>query len=144
MLPLKALLLIWKGVMVGFGFHIKMYKFYGCVFNIFNSLKSSISIRVLDSPIINYYYSGWPVISYVNCHKTKILQSVYHFLQPHVEESKSYFRDSTDFIKKVSTKQSTSRRSLTLPPRSRSSRKDTNKKYFINSSLRSTAQSFYK
>ena len=62
-----------------------------------------MSIRVLDIPIIKYYYSGWPAISYVSCHKTKTLQSVYHYLQPHVEESKSYYRDSIDFIKKVPT-----------------------------------------
>ena len=46
---------------------------------------------------------GRPAISSVNCHKPKISQSVCHYLQPHIEETKSYAKDSTDFIKKVST-----------------------------------------
>ena len=44
-----------------------------------------------------------PVISSVNCHTTKILQYTDHHLQPHVQELGSYVKDSTDFIKKIST-----------------------------------------
>ena len=46
---------------------------------------------------------GRPVISFVNCHTTKISQYFDHHLQPHVQELESYVKDSTDFIKKVST-----------------------------------------
>ena len=44
-----------------------------------------------------------PVISSLNCHTTKIPQYVDHHLQLHVQELGSYIKDSTDFIKKVST-----------------------------------------
>ena len=44
-----------------------------------------------------------PVIRSVNCHKTKVSQHIDHHLQPHVQQLESYVKDSTDFIKEVST-----------------------------------------
>ena len=46
---------------------------------------------------------GRPFISSINCDTTKILQYVDHHLQLHVQELGSYVKDSTNFIKKVST-----------------------------------------
>ena len=46
---------------------------------------------------------GRPFISSVNCHTTKISQNVDQHLQPHIQKLESYVKDSTEFIKKVST-----------------------------------------
>ena len=50
-------------------------------------------------------YPGRPVISSVYCHTTKIQQYVNHHLQPHVQphDLESYVKDSTNFIREVST-----------------------------------------
>ena len=46
---------------------------------------------------------GRPAISSVNYYTTKIFEYVDHHLQAHVQELGSFVKDSTDFIKKVST-----------------------------------------
>ena len=44
---------------------------------------------------------GRPVISSINCHTSRVLEFVDYYLQSEVEKLKSYFKDSTDFIKKI-------------------------------------------
>ena len=43
-----------------------------------------------------------PVISFVNCHMTRMSQYVNYHLQPHVTVFQSYVKYSTDFMKKIS------------------------------------------
>ena len=44
---------------------------------------------------------GRPVISSINCHTSRVLEFVDYYLQSEVKKLKSYFKDSTDFIKKI-------------------------------------------
>ena len=44
---------------------------------------------------------GRPVVSSIECHTSKISEYVDHILQPIVEETPSYVKDTTDFIKKL-------------------------------------------
>ena len=44
---------------------------------------------------------GRPVISSINCHTSRVLKFVDYYLQSEVKKLKSYFKDSTDFIKKI-------------------------------------------
>ena len=46
---------------------------------------------------------GRPVVGSIDCHTTKISKYVDNQLQPHVKELKSYFKDSTDFIRKINS-----------------------------------------
>ena len=70
------------------------------------------NLRTLEARTPNFYMQpkihkegspGRPFISSVNCRTTKISQYVDHHLQPHVQELGSYVKDSTNFIKQVST-----------------------------------------
>ena len=70
------------------------------------------NLQTLEAKTPNFYMQpkihkegnpGKPVISSVNYHTTKISQYVYHLFQQHVQKLESYVKDSTDFIKKVST-----------------------------------------
>ena len=70
------------------------------------------NLQTLEARTPNFYMqpkihkegnAGGPVIGSVNCHTTKILQYVDHHLLLHVQELGSYVKDTTDFIKKVST-----------------------------------------
>ena len=44
---------------------------------------------------------GRPVISSINCHTSRVLEFVDYYLQSEVKKLKSYFKDNTDFIKKI-------------------------------------------
>ena len=70
------------------------------------------NLQTLEARTPNFYMqpkihkegnAGRPVISSVNCHTTKILQYVDHHLPLHIQELGSYVKDTTDFIKKVTT-----------------------------------------
>ena len=70
------------------------------------------NLQILEARTPNFYIQpkihkkgnpGRSVISSVISHTTKISQCVDHHLQPHVQELGSFVKDSTDFIKKVST-----------------------------------------
>ena len=44
---------------------------------------------------------GWPVISSINCHTSKISKYVDNHLQPTIKEIPSNVKDSNDFINKI-------------------------------------------
>ena len=44
---------------------------------------------------------GRLVISYINCHTSRVSEFVDYYLEPEVKKLKSYVKDSTDFIKKI-------------------------------------------
>ena len=47
-------------------------------------------------------HPGRPVISSTNCHTTKLSKFVDHYIQPHAKQLKSYIRDTTEFLNKIS------------------------------------------
>ena len=46
---------------------------------------------------------GRPVISSTNCHTTKLSKFVDHYIQPHAKLLKSYIRDTTEFLNRISS-----------------------------------------
>ena len=55
---------------------------------------------------------GRPVVSSANWQTTKKTKYIDHVLQPHVEELRSYVKDSTDFIRKINNLKRTPRKNI--------------------------------
>ena len=55
---------------------------------------------------------GWPVVSSIDCHTSKLSKFVDHYLQTHTKSLPCYIEDATDFINKLENVKDTSKDSI--------------------------------